>query len=55
MDGESQNSQDARIEDLFRALDAEGRNELDIDNLRAGLKRIDHRTATRYHLLCPTF
>jgi solute carrier family 25 phosphate transporter 23/24/25/41 len=52
MDGESQNAQDARIEELFRALDAEGKNELDIDNLRAGLKRIDHRTVTSNIALC---
>jgi solute carrier family 25 phosphate transporter 23/24/25/41 len=44
MDGESTNAQDARIEELFRALDAEGKGHLDLDNLRDGLKRIDHRT-----------
>jgi Ca2+-binding EF-hand superfamily protein len=43
MDGESTNAQDARIEDLFRALDVENKGHLDIDNLRAGLKDIDHR------------
>jgi Ca2+-binding EF-hand superfamily protein len=43
MDGESANSQDARIEDLFRALDVESKGFLDLENLRAGFKRIDHR------------
>jgi solute carrier family 25 phosphate transporter 23/24/25/41 len=43
MDGESTNAQDARIEKLFSALDIEGKGHLDIESLRAGLKRIDHR------------
>jgi solute carrier family 25 phosphate transporter 23/24/25/41 len=46
MDGESTNAQDARIEQLFRALDVENKGHLDLENLRAGLKWIDHRIVT---------
>jgi Ca2+-binding EF-hand superfamily protein len=41
--GESTNAQDVRIEELFRALDVADKGYLDLKNLRAGLKRIDHR------------
>jgi solute carrier family 25 (mitochondrial phosphate transporter), member 23/24/25/41 len=51
MDGESTNSQDARIEELFRALDVKNKGHLDIDNLRAGLKRIDHRMSTALYFV----
>jgi Ca2+-binding EF-hand superfamily protein len=47
MDAESTNAQDARIEELFRALDVGKKGHLDLDNLRAGLKRIDHRMLAR--------
>lgn len=40
---ESQNERDARVEALWRRLDTEGKGELDLDGLRRGLKKIDHR------------
>jgi solute carrier family 25 phosphate transporter 23/24/25/41 len=39
---ESQNSRDARIEDLWRKLDPKGRGEIDINGLQRGLSKIDH-------------
>jgi Ca2+-binding EF-hand superfamily protein len=47
MEGESTNAQDARIEHLFQALDVEKKGFLDLENLRAGFKRIDHRELSR--------
>ena len=49
-DGESANAQDARLEDLWRALDADGKGKLDIGDLRKGLRKIDHRTASYFYL-----
>lgn len=40
---ESQNSRDARIEALWKQLDPHSKGELDLNGLRKGLKRIDHR------------
>jgi solute carrier family 25 (mitochondrial phosphate transporter), member 23/24/25/41 len=40
---ESQNQRDARVESLWRKLDPQGHNELDIKALKKGLQRIDHR------------
>lgn len=45
---ESQNSRDARIEQLWQKLDPQKKGELDINGLRKGLSRIDHR---EYELL----
>lgn len=42
LDLESTNSQDKRIEELFNALDVEQKGYLDLKDLRAGLKKIDH-------------
>ena len=43
MDGEPQNLQDARVEKLWRTLDTQEEGELDIDGLKKGLRKIDHR------------
>lgn len=43
MDLESQNSKDARVEQLWRKLNAEGKGELDLNGLKKGLKKINHR------------
>jgi solute carrier family 25 phosphate transporter 23/24/25/41 len=43
MDTESTNAQDARIEELFQALDVEQKGYLDQQDLTKGLKKIDHR------------
>lgn len=43
MDLESQNSKDARVEKLWRKLDTENKGELDINGLRRGLRKINHR------------
>jgi solute carrier family 25 phosphate transporter 23/24/25/41 len=40
---ESQNSRDARIEQLWQKLDPQRKGELDVNGLRKGLSRIDHR------------
>jgi len=40
---ESQNAQDARVERLWRQLDTLKKGELDLPDLRRGLKKIDHR------------
>ncbi|KAI0555661.1 mitochondrial carrier domain-containing protein [Xylaria curta] len=39
---ESQNERDARIEELWRQLDYQGKGELDWKGLQRGLKKIDH-------------
>jgi solute carrier family 25 phosphate transporter 23/24/25/41 len=43
MDTESTNAQDARIEQLFKALDVEKKGHLDQTDLTKGLNKIDHR------------
>lgn len=40
---ESQNARDARVERLWRQLDTLKKGELDLADLRRGLKKIDHR------------
>ncbi len=40
---ESQNQRDARVEQLWRKLDYQGRGKLDWKDLQKGLRRIDHR------------
>ncbi|KAI0181831.1 mitochondrial carrier [Hypoxylon sp. FL1284] len=39
---ESQNQRDARVEELWRRLDYQGKGELDWKGLQKGLRRIDH-------------
>ncbi|KAG9248682.1 mitochondrial carrier domain-containing protein [Calycina marina] len=41
-DRESQSSRDARIEELWKKLDPQGKGEIDVNGLRRGLKKIDH-------------
>lgn len=43
INGESTNSQDARLEELWRKLDAKGKGYLDLESLKLGLRKIDHR------------
>ena len=43
MQGESQQSADARVERLWRKLDLKREGHLDINGLKKGLRRIDHR------------
>lgn len=40
---ESQNQRDARVEQLWRNLDVQGKGELDWKGLQKGLRKIDHR------------
>lgn len=40
---ETQNARDARIEDLWQKLDPQSKGKLDINGLKKGLARIDHR------------
>ncbi|KAF2667540.1 calcium dependent mitochondrial carrier protein-like protein [Microthyrium microscopicum] len=42
MELESTNSQDARIEELFRELDVDKKGHIDLEDLHKGLKKIDH-------------
>jgi solute carrier family 25 phosphate transporter 23/24/25/41 len=39
---ETQNSRDARIEELWKKLDPQNKGEIDLKGLQRGLKRIDH-------------
>lgn len=39
---ESQNSRDARIEELWKKLDTQNKGEIDLKGLQRGLKIIDH-------------
>ncbi|KAK7424224.1 hypothetical protein QQZ08_008712 [Neonectria magnoliae] len=39
---ESQNTRDARVEELWASLEPEGTGELDLKGLKKGLRRIDH-------------
>lgn len=41
-DPESQNSRDARVEELWKKLNPQGKGELDINGLQRGLRKIDH-------------
>lgn len=43
MDGESQNAQDARVEQLWRTLDTRKEGQLDLNGLKKGLRKMDHR------------
>jgi solute carrier family 25 phosphate transporter 23/24/25/41 len=40
---ESQNQRDARVEQLWKKLDYQGKGELDWKGLQRGLRKIDHR------------
>jgi solute carrier family 25 phosphate transporter 23/24/25/41 len=40
---ESQNARDARVEQLWQRLDPQKKGELDLNGLKKGLRRIDHR------------
>lgn len=40
---ESQNERDARVEELWKKLDYQGKGELDWKTLQKGFKKIDHR------------
>lgn len=46
MDGESQKDRDTRIEKLWSTLDARKEGQIDINGLRRGLKKMDHRMQT---------
>ena len=43
MEVEPQNAQDARVESLWRSLHTGPIKPLDLDGLRKGLRKIDHR------------
>ena len=43
MDNESQNGQDARVEELWKSLHDGPIQPLDLEGLRKGLKKINHR------------
>lgn len=43
MDEELEGSQEARIEALWKKLDVKNEGRIDVKDLQAGLKAIDHR------------
>ena len=43
MEGESQNSQAARVEKLWRTLDTRKEGQLSLISLKKGLRKLDHR------------
>lgn len=43
MDGEDQATQDARVESLWRSLDTRNEGQLNLNGLKKGLGKIDHR------------
>lgn len=49
---ESQNAQDARVERLWRQLDTLEKGEIDLEGLRRGLKKIDHRQLPTFGVCC---
>jgi solute carrier family 25 phosphate transporter 23/24/25/41 len=40
---DSQNARDLRVEQLWQKLDPQKKGELDLNGLKKGLRRIDHR------------
>ncbi|TVY85042.1 Calcium-binding mitochondrial carrier protein SCaMC-2 [Lachnellula suecica] len=48
---ESQNSRDARIEQLWQKLDPQKKGELDVNGLRKGLSKIDHPLKNSHDML----
>jgi len=43
MDGDGKQSQAARVEQLWKALDTRNEGQLNLNGLRKGLSKIDHR------------
>ena len=43
LDSESQSAQDARVEELWKKLDTRKQGYLDLEGLKRGLAKIDHR------------
>ena len=52
MDAEPQNAADARVEQLWQTLDTRKEGQLDINGLKRGLKKMDHRESTLSCLEC---
>ena len=48
---ESQNSRDARIEELWKKLDPQSKGEIDLNGLQRGLKKIDHPLKNAHDML----
>jgi solute carrier family 25 (mitochondrial phosphate transporter), member 23/24/25/41 len=48
---ESQSSQDARVEALWKKLDPQGKGEIDLNGLQRGLKKIDHPLKNAHDIL----
>ena len=44
MDGEDQSAQDARVEKLWKVLDTGKEGQLNLNGLKKGLKKMDHRS-----------
>ena len=44
MDGESEAARESRILSLWKKLDTNDQGTLDVEGLKKGLKKIDHRT-----------
>jgi solute carrier family 25 phosphate transporter 23/24/25/41 len=48
---ETPDSQDARVEALWKKLDPQGRGEIDLSGLQRGLKKIDHPLKNAHDML----
>jgi solute carrier family 25 phosphate transporter 23/24/25/41 len=48
---ETQNSRDARIEELWKKLDPHNKGEIDVKGLQRGLKKIDHPLKNAHDML----
>ena len=48
MDGEDQTAQDARVDKLWKTLDTRNEGRLNLNGLKKGLSKINHRS---YHLI----
>jgi len=48
---ESQNSRDARIEELWKKLDPQSKGEIDLNGLQRGLMKIDHPLKNAHDML----
>jgi solute carrier family 25 (mitochondrial phosphate transporter), member 23/24/25/41 len=49
MDEETDKERDERLEKLWNTLDSSGDGQIDINGLKKGLKKMDHRMRTSRH------
>ncbi len=54
MESEDQKAQDARVEKLWKILDTKSEGQLNLNGLKEGLGKIDHRSHTPLHVSQPS-